>query len=159
MSKSRSLASSWARLSVATTGRSASSVTRFLGLKPPRFPTIWEAAVNGIACQQLSLTVWIMLLNRLWAACGRTLERGNGPRSAFPRSENLAAVPETVRSLRFSAVKPRALIDLCHESSANRLAALDNSEAVSRPMDLRSVGRWTAEYTLLREMGRLDLFL
>jgi len=28
--------------------------TRFRGLKPPRFPTVWEGIVNGIACQQLS---------------------------------------------------------------------------------------------------------
>ncbi len=30
---------------------------RFIGLKPPRFPTVFEALVNGIACQQLSLAV------------------------------------------------------------------------------------------------------
>src|SRR5438067_1685464 len=27
--------------------------SRFRGLKPPRFPTVWEGIVNGIACQQL----------------------------------------------------------------------------------------------------------
>jgi len=32
------------------------------GLKPPRFPTVFEALVNGIACQQLSITVGIHLL-------------------------------------------------------------------------------------------------
>ena len=30
---------------------------RMRGLKPPRFPTVFEALVNGIACQQLSLAV------------------------------------------------------------------------------------------------------
>ena len=30
---------------------------RMRGLKPPRFPTVFEALVNGVACQQLSLTV------------------------------------------------------------------------------------------------------
>ena len=48
--------------------------SRFRGLKPPRFPTVWEGVVNGIACQQLSLTVGIMLLNRLSAACGLAFE-------------------------------------------------------------------------------------
>jgi DNA-3-methyladenine glycosylase II len=33
--------------------------SRFRGLKPPRFPSVWEGVVNGIACQQLSLTVWV----------------------------------------------------------------------------------------------------
>jgi DNA-3-methyladenine glycosylase II len=44
--------------------------TRFRGVKPPRFPTVWEGIVNGVACQQLSLTVGVMLLNRLSSACG-----------------------------------------------------------------------------------------
>jgi DNA-3-methyladenine glycosylase II len=42
---------------------------RFRGLKPPRFPTVFEALVNAIACQQLSLVVGLELLNRLAAVC------------------------------------------------------------------------------------------
>jgi hypothetical protein len=38
---------------------------RFRGLKPPRFATVFEGLVNGITCQQLSLTVGIIFLNRL----------------------------------------------------------------------------------------------
>src|SRR5271165_890707 len=38
---------------------------RFRGLRPPRFPTVFEALVNGIACQQLSLEAGLTLLNRL----------------------------------------------------------------------------------------------
>jgi len=138
--------------------------SRFRGLKPPRFPTVWEGVVNGIACQQLSLTVGIMLLNRLSAACGLAFETRNGVRYAFPRPEDLAiAAPETVRSLGFSAAKTRALIELGQEISARRLdlelfTELENDQAVSRLEELRGVGRWTAEYTLLRGMGRIDLF-
>ena len=40
-------------------------VEEFRGLKPPRFPTMFEAVANGIACQQLSLLVGILLLSRL----------------------------------------------------------------------------------------------
>ena len=45
--------------------RLAPFAQRFRGLKPPSFPSIFEALVNAIACQQLSLTVGIVLLNRL----------------------------------------------------------------------------------------------
>ena len=38
---------------------------RMRGLRPPRFPAVFEALVNGVACQQLSLAVGIQLLNRL----------------------------------------------------------------------------------------------
>jgi DNA-3-methyladenine glycosylase II len=137
---------------------------RFRGLKPPRFPTVWEAVVNGIACQQLSLNVGITMLNRLSAACGLTFEIGDGVRYAFPRPEDLSRdLPETVRSLGFSGAKTRALIELGRKISAKLLdlesfADLDNSQAMSRLMDLRGVGRWTAEYTLLRGLGRIDVF-
>jgi DNA-3-methyladenine glycosylase II len=57
---------------------------RMRGVRPPRFPTVFEALVNGAACQQLSLAVGIQLLNRLAAARGKaTSESPDGPR-AFP---------------------------------------------------------------------------
>ena len=87
--------------------------SRFRGLKPPRFPTVWEGVVNGIACQQLSLTVGILLLNRLSAACGLAFETATEVRYAFPRPEDLELAPsETIRSLGFSGAKTRALIEL-----------------------------------------------
>ena len=49
---------------------------RLRGLKPPRFPTVFEALVNGVACQQLSLAVGIHLLNRLTA--DRLTTQGKG---------------------------------------------------------------------------------
>lgn len=54
---------------------------RFRGLKPPRFATVFEALVNGITCQQLSLTVGISFLNRLAARCGLAFRPGS---YAFP---------------------------------------------------------------------------
>src|SRR5690242_10696518 len=42
---------------------------RFRGVKPPRFPSVFEALVNAFACQQLSLEVGLELLNRLAAVC------------------------------------------------------------------------------------------
>lgn len=138
--------------------------TRFRGVKPPRFPTVWEGIVNGVACQQLSLTVGIILLNRLSSACGLAFTGRNGVSYAFPRPEDLAgSAPETVRSLGFSGAKTRTLIELSREISEGRLdleslADLKNDQAVSRLVELRGVGRWTAEYALLRGMGRLDLF-
>lgn len=137
---------------------------RFRGLKPPRFPTVWEALVNGIACQQLSLNVGILLLNRLAALCGLALQMPEGERHAFPRPEDLAAAaPEDLRSMGFSGAKARALTELGREIASGRfdpesLADLDNEQALSRLEELRGVGRWTAEYTLLRGMGRIDLF-
>src|SRR6185437_3404072 len=42
-----------------------SLVTEFAGFKPPRYPTVFEALLSAISCQQVSLHVGIMLLNRV----------------------------------------------------------------------------------------------
>src|SRR5215212_5848955 len=34
------------------------------GFKPPRYPSVYEALLNGIACQQVTLNFGIQLLNR-----------------------------------------------------------------------------------------------
>lgn len=40
-------------------------VEKFRGVKPPRFPTIFETLANAFACQQLFLTVGLGMLSRL----------------------------------------------------------------------------------------------
>lgn len=137
---------------------------RFRGLKAPRFPTVWEGLVNGITCQQFSLHVGILMLNRLSAARGASFEVPDGVRHAFPRPQDLASTTiHTLRAMGFNGVKSRALIELGQQVSGGyldleSLENLENREALAGLMALPAVGRWTAEYTLLRGMGRIDLF-
>jgi DNA-3-methyladenine glycosylase II len=137
---------------------------RFRGVKPPRFPSVFEAVANAIACQQITLTLGIQLLNRLAAACGPSLAGVEGPEHAFPRPEDLAGLtPEALRELGFSRQKGRAMIELsrlCLDSplELEGLRGLPNDEALARLLCLRGVGRWTAEYVLLRGLGRSEIF-
>jgi DNA-3-methyladenine glycosylase II len=79
---------------------------RMRGLKPPCFPSVFEALVNGVACQQLSLAVGIQLLNRLAAARGKAMPgRPDGAR-AFPDPEELARLDtDDLRRHGFSSAK------------------------------------------------------
>ncbi|MBN9264944.1 MAG: hypothetical protein J0I75_10355, partial [Hyphomicrobium sp.] len=61
-------------------------------MKPPRFATVFEGLVNGVACQQLSLDVGVHLLNRLSVAYGRRVDAGRDELNAFPAPSALAAV-------------------------------------------------------------------
>ncbi len=137
---------------------------RFVGLKPPRFPSVFEAIVNGIACQQLSLHVGLTLLNRMAMRAGLAFETSDGNRRAFPRPEDLSKCPMSVlRRLGFSTNKGIALKQIAREIVAGQfdpesLADLGNEEAIERLLALRGVGRWTAEYVLLRGLGRTDVF-
>ncbi len=139
-------------------------VQRFLGLKPPRYPTVFEALVNGIACQQITLTLGLAILNRLAEAYGPAASEGGNIVHAFPRPKDLASLePEDLRRLGFSYQKGRALIELARAVTEGSLdleglASLDNEAAANRLREQRGVGRWTAEYVLLRGLGRLDVF-
>ena len=56
----------------------------FRGMKPPRFPTMFEALVNAFACQQLSLEVGLELLNRLATISSARFGTPRDARYAFP---------------------------------------------------------------------------
>jgi DNA-3-methyladenine glycosylase II len=134
---------------------------RFRGLKPPRFPTLFECLVNAIACQQLTITVGIRLLNRLADAYGTA--SGEGTR-AFPLPAQLAGLaPEALNSLGFSRAKARSIVELAAGITAGTfdpaaVETLDDRAALAALLRLRGVGRWTAEYALLRGLGRLHVF-
>ena len=57
---------------------------RFRGMKPPRFATVFEGVINAMACQQLTLTLGIRLLNRLAVAFGAAFGEGDEPFTPFP---------------------------------------------------------------------------
>jgi DNA-3-methyladenine glycosylase II len=139
-------------------------VRRFAGFHPPRFPTVFEAAVNAICCQQLSLEVGLELLNRL---SSRTGPRFGGARESLfgpPEPGNVARLaPHELCALGFSRRKAAALLELARVIAKETdyfkaLAGADDQSALSLLMQLRGIGRWSAEYILLRGLGRLNVF-
>ena len=137
---------------------------RFRGLKPPRFPTVFEALVNAFACQQLSLDVGIELLNRLAEIAAVQSGTIPGGHSGFPSARDIMSLPPArYQDIGFSRQKVRALVALAGavESGAIDLEALadrGDADVYARLLELRGVGRWTAEYVLLRGFGRLHVF-
>ncbi len=133
---------------------------RFRGFKPPRFTTPFEALVNAIACQQLSLHVGILLLNRLAQRFGARAADGH----AFPVPAGLARRRvDSLRALGFSRHKAQTVIDVARgvvrgEVDLERLTADDDAAAVEHLCALRGIGRWSAEYVLLRGLGRTHVF-
>jgi DNA-3-methyladenine glycosylase II len=137
---------------------------RFSGVKPPRFPSLFEALVNAVACQQVTLDLGIVLLNRLseqFGAC--VVDRGTSL-NAFPMPTDIVDVSEeSIKELGFSRQKARVIKDLAVRVSdgtldVQSLDGLANEAAVAYLSNLRGIGRWSAEYALLRGLGRLDTF-
>jgi len=139
-------------------------VRKFIGFKPPRFESLFEALCNGIVCQQVTLSFGIQLLNRLALGWGEGFRSGSETAHAFPLPAELARADETsLRKLGLSYNKARALIEcarMCAEEKLDRrlLSRMDDQAAIHTLDDLRGVGTWTAEYVLLRGLGRLHIF-
>ena len=137
---------------------------QFRGVKPPRFPTVFETLVNAFACQQLSLVVGLELLNRLAKVCD--VRRGTGERAnyALPTPRDVARITASrYHAIGFSRQKVHALLTVARridrgEIDVERLALEDDQRALAQLRELRGVGRWTAEYVLLRGLGRLHIF-
>jgi DNA-3-methyladenine glycosylase II len=139
-------------------------VERFAGVRPPRFPTVFEGLVNSIACQQVSLDLGILLLNRLSERFGAQFVTRRTVLYAFPTPADLAKVPEeSIRELGFSRQKARAIQELAAHVAygsvdLTSLEGMTNREAIAYLSRIRGIGRWSAEYVLLRGLGRLDTF-
>jgi DNA-3-methyladenine glycosylase II len=137
---------------------------RFRGLKPPRFPSVFEGLVNAIACQQLSLTAGLWVLNRLAEQCGPTVRCDGNVQYGFPRPKDILRLsPDSLRALGFSYAKARSLLELAQMAETGKLEQeelnkLDDDQVLGLLMNLRGIGRWTAEYVLLRGLGKIDVF-
>ena len=137
---------------------------QFRGMKPPRYPAVFEALVNAITCQQFTLTAGIRLLGSLVTGWGKPYPSSSSTFHAFPRPQDLAHLEvEDLRKLGYSRQKARSLVDLSREVvegglDLEELASLEDLKVMERLIQLGGVGRWTAEYTLLRGLGRIHIF-
>lgn len=137
----------------------------FRGMKPPRFPSLFEAVINAIACQQLSLEVGLELLNRLASVSGASpVTTDVEVHYAFPTAHDVARLSlKKCRQIGFSDQKTRALLRLAGDIEERTLdleaiGVEDDAAVRRRLLELRGIGRWSAEYALLRGLGRLNVF-
>jgi DNA-3-methyladenine glycosylase II len=135
-------------------------VSRFMGFKPIRLPSIFETLLNAIACQQVSLNVGLLLLNRLCVAYGLSFENQH----AFVHPKDLInAQPADLRKIGFSYRKSEYILGIARgivegQLDLEGLAELDDESIIAKLRQIHGVGRWTAEYGALRGFGRLNVF-
>lgn len=125
------------------------------GLKPRPKRTPFESLARAIANQQLSGVVADKIL-------GRFVKLFPGRR--FPRAVDLLEVEDAaIRAAGFSLAKIAALRDLAAKVAdgtvprSQAMRGLSNEEIIERLVQVRGVGRWTAEMLLIFQLGRLDV--
>lgn len=146
----------------AADSRLAPLAARYRGMRPQRFADLFEALANAVACQQVSLNSGIALLGRLCDSCGRRLP-GEDAAVAFPRPQDLRGVDvQALRAQGWSRQKASYLLDiaaaLADGAFERALERSSDEQALHALLQLRGVGRWSAQYALLRGLGRLRAF-
>jgi DNA-3-methyladenine glycosylase II len=142
--------------------RVMSQLTRALrGLRSPSTPSVFEALIDSIIEQQISLYAAWSMQRRLTEAFGDTLAMGDKTYFAFPRPERLVeATIEQLRSCGLSQRKAeyvRGVSQLVINGlDLECLKALVDEKVIEELSEIRGVGVWTAELTMIRGMQKFD---
>ncbi len=135
-----------------------------LGVKPPRYPTLWETAVNAIVYQQVSIHAAGAILRRVIERYGEPVEVDGAALYPFPSAKTVVeADADELRRLGLSINKVvavrhvgRAILDGMLDEAG--LALLPTPELTAALVEQRGIGPWTAAVIALRGFGRLDVF-
>lgn len=134
------------------------------GLKPPRYPTLWEACAHAILFQQISIHAAAAIMRRAVELLGESVTAGDIRCVAFPPPHRwLEAGEATLRAAGISGNKISHLRSAAEAFcggvlDAASLERLPTPEAAQRLCSVRGIGAWSASVVLLRGLGRLDAF-
>lgn len=132
----------------------------YKGLRLIRIPDLFEAISWSIIGQQINLAFAYTLKSRLVWQYGEEPVEGH---FVFPKPEVLAAIePEDLLSMQFSRRKAEYLTGIARalvsgSLSLSEIQAQSDTKAMQEYLcRCRGIGPWSANYILLRNMGRTD---
>ncbi|HEY4441334.1 MAG TPA: hypothetical protein VGN14_12820 [Candidatus Elarobacter sp.] len=134
------------------------------GVKPPRYPSLWETVVNAVVYQQISIHAAGAILRRVIERYAVVRDVGGVALAPFPSAATLLdADPPELRALGLSVGKINALKAVARaledqELDEFALAELPTPELLAALVAHKGIGPWTAAVIALRGFARLDLF-
>lgn len=134
------------------------------GVKPPRYPDLWEALCNGIVFQQLSIAAASTIMRRLVERFSEPVQYGSVLLRMFPGHETIMqASDDALLSAGLSRQKVTYLKNAgaavkSGAITSARIESLPTAEALIALQAVSGIGHWTAANILLRGFGRLDVF-
>ena len=140
-------------------------ISRLRGLRAPVTPTVFEALTDSIIEQQISLAAARAIENRLIRLAGEQVTVDGVPWSCYPDPPALAGLSDSAfRSSGLTLRKGEYIRDISRQIVAGEFdpeqlrKIADTESVISELLDLRGIGRWTAELTTLRGLHRPDAF-
>lgn len=137
---------------------------RMRGLKPPRYPEMFEACANAILFQQVSLRAASTIMRRFLMVFDDEIEHDGIPLVVFPSAERfLEGGTADLRAAGLSANKLATLrrageAIVAGELTAAMVEARPSEDASLLLQSIKGIGPWTAAVILLRGFGRVDVF-
>tara|TARA_B100000315_G_scaffold252551_1_gene289580 strand:- start:2207 stop:3127 length:921 start_codon:yes stop_codon:yes gene_type:complete len=138
-------------------------VERFYGLHLPHTASVFEAMVLAILGQQIATNVARIIRTLMIETYGPRQTFDGETYYAFPHPETLGAAPlEELRGLKLSQRKAEYVQGIAFEALNSSphgfefLHQMSDDAVVQRVLAIRGVGRWTAQWVLIRALGRPD---
>lgn len=136
-------------------------LARLPGLRVPQAATPFEALSWAITGQQISLAAAVSIRRRLIEAAG--LRHSSGL-ACYPDAATLARLDEpTLRAAGYSTTKAATLLHVARRTADGHLpldhwlhARTPAAEIHATLAQLRGIGPWTIDYTLLRGFAQMD---
>lgn len=137
-------------------------VPKYPGMRLIRMPDLFEAISWAILGQQINLTFAYRLKQRITQEWGTSREYEGHTLYAFPDPAVIAELePEVMRPMQVSQRKAEYLIGVAKEISSGNLTKeklLSSEDPVADMVAIRGVGKWTAEYVLMKCLGYTNGF-
>ena len=134
------------------------------GVKPPRYPSLWEAICNAVVYQQVSIHAAGAILRRVIERYSIGVTTEGAQLFAFPPPRALLdADPDGLRAAGLSAnkvvaLKAAAAALACGSLDEAALERMSTPELLAALVTHKGIGPWTAAVVALRGFGRLDVF-
>jgi DNA-3-methyladenine glycosylase II len=139
-------------------------IRRHLGLRVAGRLDTWETLLQIVLSQQIHLKLAHAMLGDLAENLGCRARIEGRTYHSFPSPRAVAAESlASLRRFRLSRAKAETLkrLAVAFESGAlsdETLRRLPDDDVIEVLTSHKGVGRWTAEFTLLRGLGRMDVF-
>jgi DNA-3-methyladenine glycosylase II len=135
------------------------------GLRSPTTQTVFEALVDSIVEQQISLKVATTIERKMIKKFGDSMEAGGTRCFEYPSPLNLASISlEELRKCGLSGRKAEYISEISKlvtnkKLDLERFKSYNSTDDVIKELDaLRGIGTWTAELTVIRSMQKWDAF-
>jgi DNA-3-methyladenine glycosylase II len=134
------------------------------GVKPPRYPSLWETVCNAVVYQQVSIHAAGAILRRVIERYAVPVETNGVRLFAFPQPRTLLdADPHDLRAAGLSVNKINALKAVgaaiaSGELEESALEPLSTPDLITALVAHKGIGPWTGAVVALRGFGRLDIF-